>query len=74
MDTLEIMLNDLLKYRDRIMQRSEMIIPRTTWARGRGEQRMPEATLTNRVAPQHAQSTTDSYTHPPPSFGTQSEA
>jgi UDP-sulfoquinovose synthase len=73
-DTLEIMLGDLLKYRDRIMERSEVIIPRTTWAGGRGEQRRPEATLAKRTMPQHAQSATESYPHPPSSFAASSEA
>jgi UDP-sulfoquinovose synthase len=74
-DTVEIMLSDLLKYRDRIMERSEVIIPRTTWAGGRGGQRMAEArTRTNRVAPQHAQSAAESYPHPPSSFAASSEA
>jgi UDP-sulfoquinovose synthase len=33
-ETLEIMLRDLSKYRNRILEKSEAIVPKTTWYRG----------------------------------------
>jgi UDP-sulfoquinovose synthase len=33
-ETLDIMLKDLSKYRDRVLERSEAILPKTTWPRG----------------------------------------
>lgn len=72
-ETVEIMLTDLLKYRDRIMERSEVILPRTTWARGREERAAEPRILPKTAAPPHV-SATDSYSHPPSSFTTSSEA
>jgi UDP-sulfoquinovose synthase len=33
-ETLDIMLKDLFKYRDRVLERSEAILPKTTWRNG----------------------------------------
>lgn len=73
-ETVEIMLTDLLKYRDRIMERSEVILPRTTWARGREERAAEPRIWTKTAAPQQV-GATDSYPHSPSSsFATSSEA
>jgi UDP-sulfoquinovose synthase len=49
-DTLELMLMDLLKHRDKIIERSKVIMPRTTWESGYKEQVLQSRTNVGAVS------------------------